>query len=116
MAEDLVAERTGGLDPTGLAAAAALRHADVAYLPTSGSDRGVDAALARLALTVALRRHARPAASAQGRAPGRDLSRVRTVVASGGVFRHADPARLARISSRCSPTTPGGGGCPPRRG
>ena len=94
VAEDLVAERTGGLDPTGLAAAAALRHADVAYLPTSGSDRGVDAALARLALTVALRRHARPAASAQGRAPGRDLSRVRTVVASGGVFRHADPARL----------------------
>ncbi|MHB1803069.1 MAG: glutamate mutase L, partial [Actinomycetes bacterium] len=47
------------------------------------------ARLGVLAATVALRRHARPARD-QGD-PGRDLQRVRLVLGSGGVFRHADP-------------------------
>jgi hypothetical protein len=63
-------------------------------LPEDATEAAVDRELARLALTVALRRHARPVDTAEGRAPGRDLSRVSVVVASGGVFRHADPAAL----------------------
>ena len=54
----------------------------------------MDALLGRLALTVALRRHARPSDTVDGRTPGRDLSMVRMVVASGGVFRHARPDAL----------------------
>jgi len=76
---------------------AQLRHDDPAWLPSSDDDRRVDALLARLALTTAVRRHARPADTAEGRTPGRDLSHVALVVASGGVFRHADPALLAEM-------------------
>jgi hypothetical protein len=32
--------------------------------------------------------------TAEGRTAGRDLTRVRTVIASGGVFRHPPPERL----------------------
>jgi uncharacterized protein (TIGR01319 family) len=70
------------------------RHDDPGLLPDDPTERAIDLELARLALTVALRRHARPVDTAEGRAPGRDLSRVSVVVASGGVFRHADPAVL----------------------
>jgi uncharacterized protein (TIGR01319 family) len=73
-----------------LAAAAQLRHDDPSWLPVTPDDRRTDAELARLALTVALRRHARPAETIDGRTPGRDLSQVALVVASGGVFRHAE--------------------------
>jgi uncharacterized protein (TIGR01319 family) len=77
--------------------AARVRHDDPAWLPTTGPERGMDARIARLALTVALRRHARPAETVEGRTPGRDLSHVRVVVASGGVFRHAAPALLREM-------------------
>jgi uncharacterized protein (TIGR01319 family) len=79
------------------AATAAERAREVGFVPHSDADRELDAELARLALTVALRRHARPARSAPARTPGRDLTRVRTVVASGGVFRHADTERLRHM-------------------
>ncbi|HEY7857896.1 MAG TPA: glutamate mutase L [Candidatus Nanopelagicales bacterium] len=81
-------------ESTGLSAAALARRADVGLLPTSESERDEDAEIARLALTVALRRHARPLETAEGRTAGRDLTRVRTVIASGGVFRHASAERL----------------------
>jgi uncharacterized protein (TIGR01319 family) len=81
-------------ESTGLSAAALARRADVGLLPTSESERDEDAEIARLALTVALRRHARPLETAGGRTAGRDLTRVRTVIASGGVFRHASAERL----------------------
>jgi uncharacterized protein (TIGR01319 family) len=86
-------------DADRLAAAAQRRHDDPGLLPSSSADSeaAVDLELARLALTVALRRHARPVDTAEGRAPGRDLSRVSVVVASGGVFRHADPAALPAL-------------------
>ncbi len=77
--------------------AARRRHDDPGLLPATDAEREVDAVLARLALTVALRRHARPVDTAEGHTPGRDLSRVSLVVASGGVFRHADPERLAEV-------------------
>jgi len=80
-----------------LAPAAAHRAADPGWLPTDDAERAVDARLAELALTVALRRHARPQESGEVRSPGRDLRAVRLVVGSGGVLRYAEPRRLARI-------------------
>lgn len=94
LAEKLLAP---GADADRLRAAATLRHDDPSWLPSSSSDRADEALIARLALTVALRRHARPASTIEGRTPGRDLSHVALVVASGGVFRHAEPAALADV-------------------
>ena len=94
LAEKLVAPGAGA---DRLRAAATLRHDEPAWLPSSGSARADEALIARLALTVALRRHARPASTVEGRTLGRDLSHVALVVASGGVFRHADPAALADV-------------------
>ena len=74
-----------------------LRHDDPGWLPVADADRTTDARFASLALTTALRRHARPVETADGRTPGRDLSQVRVVIASGGVFRHADPAQCAAM-------------------
>jgi uncharacterized protein (TIGR01319 family) len=91
LAERLVAP---GAEHDSIADASRLRHDDPAWLPVTADDRAMDALIARLALTVALRRHARPAETVDGRTPGRDLSSVRVVVASGGVFRHADPYTL----------------------
>jgi uncharacterized protein (TIGR01319 family) len=70
--------------------AAGRRAADPAYLPVTDADRATELRLAELAATVALRRHAR----------GRDLSRVRLLVGSGGVLRHQPEggrALLARV-------------------
>ncbi len=78
---------------THLLEAAQLRHDDPGWLPITAADRKTDAQIARLALTVALRRHARPS----GRFPGRNLSDVRLVVTSGGVFRHAHDEELAAM-------------------
>jgi hypothetical protein len=74
-----------------------VRHDDPSWLPTTDVERADDATFARLALTVALRRHARPAETVDGRTPGRDLSAVKVVIASGGVFRHATPAALSAM-------------------
>ncbi|MFN8167531.1 MAG: glutamate mutase L [Candidatus Nanopelagicales bacterium] len=94
LAERLVAP---GEEHDRIAALAQVRHDDPAWLPTTADERVDDATFARLALTVALRRHARPAETVDGRTPGRDLSQVRLVVASGGVFRHAEPDLLAAM-------------------
>ena len=80
-----------------LAVAAERRMADPALLATDDEGRAVDALLAELALTIALRRHARPHDSGEVRHHGKDLRGVRLVVGSGGVLRHADPAALQRI-------------------
>lgn len=95
--EKLLAQAAGAPDAAGLMAAAARRHDDVGFLPVDEVERDLDAELARLALTVAVRRHARPTLDGDSPTTGRDLSRVRTVVASGGVFRHADPQRLGAM-------------------
>ncbi|MGW3603484.1 glutamate mutase L [Micromonospora sp. NPDC005161] len=75
-----------------LTAAAALRAADPAFLAADDAERAVDARIATLAATVALRRHARGAST--GERAGRDLRDVRLMVGSGGVLRHA-PAHTA---------------------
>lgn len=70
-----------------LSAAAARRAADPAFLAVDDVERAVDRRIATLAATVALRRHARGAAT--GERAGRDLRDVRLLVGSGGVLRHA---------------------------
>lgn len=90
----LVEKLVDGAEHDAIDAAAQLRHDDPGWLPVTAADREMDARLARLALTVALRRHARPADTVDGRTPGRDLSHIAVVVASGGVFRHASPELL----------------------
>lgn len=71
-----------------LGPAADRRAHDPSYLPENDAERDVDARLAELAVTVALRRHGRG---------GKNLRDVRLVVGSGGVLRHADTALRARI-------------------
>ncbi|MCP3784837.1 glutamate mutase L [Micromonospora sp. A3M-1-15] len=78
-----------------LAAAAAVRAADPAFLPADDADRAADRRIAALAATVALRRHARGAAT--GERAGRDLRDVKVMVGSGGVLRHADPGDAAAV-------------------
>ncbi|MEH0986239.1 glutamate mutase L [Micromonospora sp. CPCC 205556] len=74
----------------GLAAAAAVRAADPGFLADGAAERAADRRIAALAATVALRRHARGAAT--GERAGRDLRDVRLMVGSGGVLRHAAAA------------------------
>lgn len=80
--------------------AAAALHADVSYVPSEGVGRAMDARLAELAVTVALRRHARPG--------GRDLRRVRLVVGSGGVLRHGSDALRAQVLAPATGDRAGG--------
>ncbi|RIV37393.1 glutamate mutase L [Micromonospora radicis] len=77
----------GPAEVDGLTAAAALRAADPGFLPADAAGRAVDARIAALAATVALRRHARGVGT--GERAGRDLRDVRLLVGSGGVLRHA---------------------------
>jgi uncharacterized protein (TIGR01319 family) len=75
----------------GLSKAASSRAADPAYLAASEEEQRADLELARLATTVALRRHARaadPVVADGARRVGKDLRSVRLVVGSGGVLRH----------------------------
>jgi uncharacterized protein (TIGR01319 family) len=79
--------------------------ADPGLVPSTDAEREDDAALARIALTVALRRHGRPAAP--GAAP-RPLRDVVLVVGSGGVLRHADAGPRARVLSPATSDHAGG--------
>ncbi len=86
-----------------LRAAAQQRVADPAYLPDDDAGRDDDARLAQLAVTVALRRHGRG---------GKDLREVAVVVGSGGVLRHATPARAGRILAPATGDLAGGWAVP----
>lgn len=99
-----------------LAAAAAARAADPRWLPAHAAERAVDLRLATLAATVALRRHARgePAGPGAPRRGGKDLSRVRLAVGSGGVLRHADPGRAAAVLEEALADHGGGWALPQR--
>ncbi len=110
VADAALAERLvpAGREHDAIETQAQLRHDDPAWLPSSADDWRAEALLARLALTVALRRHARPAETAEGRSPGRDLSRVSLVVASGGVFRHAAPDALREMLAPVTADLAGG--------
>ncbi len=98
--------------PDELEEAAARRAADTGYLPDSDAERAADDALAALAITVALRRHARPETGpARG---GKDLREVRLVVGSGGVLRHAGEGRRDAVL-RAALTDHAGGWLLPER-
>jgi uncharacterized protein (TIGR01319 family) len=115
-------------EESSLAAAAAARAADPRWLPAGAGDRAVDLRLARLAVTIALRRHARgepaglawQAAAGASEPPGaprrggKDLSRVRLAVGSGGVFRHAAAGQAAGVLEEAL-ADHGGGWALPRR-
>ncbi len=104
--EAALAERL--LDPAEadrLRVAAGHRVAEPAYLPTDEQGRDDDALLARLAVTVALRRHGRG---------GKDLRQVSLVVGSGGVLRHAVGERAAAVLSPATGDLAGGWAVPER--
>ncbi|WP_345627374.1 glutamate mutase L [Rugosimonospora acidiphila] len=93
-----------------LAAAAAARVADAGLLPVDAAGWAVDARLAGLATTVALRRHARPGPDG---GTGRDLRGVRLLIGSGGVLRHGPPGLAGRVLAEALGDH-GGGWAPPR--
>jgi uncharacterized protein (TIGR01319 family) len=90
-------------DDAGLAGAAKRRHEDPSYLPADAAEASYDETLARVAATVALRRHAgrqRVVFGPGGRVierSGKDLREVDLLVGSGGVLRHNGPEVAARI-------------------
>ena len=91
-----------------LTAAAEVRRANPGYLPSSEDERLMDRTLARLAVTVALRRHAKPHTAGDVRYPGKDLSKVSLVVGSGGVLRHSSHADAVALL-RSAVNDPAGG-------
>jgi uncharacterized protein (TIGR01319 family) len=87
------------LDPaeaSWLDAAARVRADDPTYLPMTETDRRAEIRIAQLAMVIAVRRHARggPAMTGTDRSHRgrRDLRRVRLLIGSGGVLRHAPAA------------------------
>ncbi len=89
-------------DPV-LRVAAKRRHDEPSYLPDSAEESSYDELLARVAVTVALRRHAgrqRVVFGPGGRVierSGKDLREVDLLVGSGGVLRHNGPELAARV-------------------
>ncbi len=105
--EAAVSERLlDGVAAERLRAAAAQRVVDPAYLPDDDQGWDEDAELARLAVTVALRRHARGS--------GKDLRQVGLVVGSGGVLRHATGERAAAALGPATGDLAGGWAVPER--
>ncbi|WP_020385498.1 glutamate mutase L [Kribbella catacumbae] len=88
---------------TPLEGAAKRRHDDPSFLPGDAQEASYDETLARVAATVALRRHAgrqRVVFGPGGRVierSGKDLREVDLLVGSGGVLRHNGPDVAARI-------------------
>jgi len=89
-----------GLD---LEAEARTRREDPGYLPTTDREHDDDEAIARAAVTLALKRHAgrsKVVVSPEGRVverTGVDLREVGLLVGSGGVLRHGRPGVAERV-------------------
>jgi uncharacterized protein (TIGR01319 family) len=93
----VAAARAERLLPDGdddLAAHAARCAADPGRVPGTPQEAAADARLAELAVTVALRRHGRPATPAATPRPLRDVG---LVIGSGGVLRHGDAATRRQV-------------------
>jgi uncharacterized protein (TIGR01319 family) len=97
------------------AEAAARRHDDPSYLPDSTEQYAHDLRLARVAVGVALRRHAgrqQVSFGPDGRVverDGKDLREVALLVGSGGVLRHGEPRDVEEVvRSACGEDVPGG--------
>lgn len=102
-AESAAWPEAAGLVEAGLAEAGRRRRADPAYLPVGETDRDDDETIARIAVGLALRRHAgraRVVVGPDGRVverTGTDLREVDLLVGSGGVLRHGRPGIAARV-------------------
>jgi uncharacterized protein (TIGR01319 family) len=108
-AEQLLAEGRAAAE---LSAYADLVARNPAYLPEPASrEDGYDVELARLAATIALRRHGRPSGPA---AAPRPLKEVRLAVGSGGVLRHHTRPQQERILSAATGDHGGGWRVPDR--
>lgn len=83
VAEALTERLVEDAEADALARAAAHRHANVDFVPTTADESRVDQRIAQLAVTIALRRHLRMIDNQLG-PKGAGL-----LVLSGGVFRHA---------------------------
>jgi uncharacterized protein (TIGR01319 family) len=95
--------RLSGLTPAEVEEGIARRGADPDYLPGNPAESALDAALGFLAVQGAVERHAgrlEQVFAPQGMAlvqTGKDLSRLRTVIGTGGVLVHsAEPQRILR--------------------
>jgi uncharacterized protein (TIGR01319 family) len=86
-----------------LVEAAERRRADVGFVPVGDDECDVDEAIARCAVSLALRRHAgrsKVVVSPEGRVverSGKDLRQVDRLVGSGGVLRHGRPGVAERV-------------------
>ncbi len=80
-------------------------HADPGHVPVNDDEVAADTRLATLAVTVALRRHGRPATATAAPRPLRDVG---LVVGSGGVLRHADAAAQQAILAPATTDHAGG--------
>jgi len=115
VAEGLAAGILDAADGERLHAAAAVRRADPAYLPTDEQSRRDDELLATTAVGVAMRRHAgrqRVSFEQQQRVverTGKDLREVDLLVGSGGTLRTCPPAVADRVlASVTGAEQPGG--------
>lgn len=116
----LAAGREAGLvdplDPVDVAlgAAAERRTASPEVVPATPAEEDEDAALARVAATLALRRHvgrSRVVVGPDGRVverSGQDLRRVGLLVGSGGVLRHAPDRTVGRVLDGLTGASPEG--------
>jgi len=95
--------QTTVVDHPELAAAAARRHDDPTFLPSTDAERDEDEAIARAAVGTALRRHAgrsRVVVGPDGRVverTGKDLREVGLLVGSGGILRNGRPGVADRV-------------------
>ena len=113
----------GTVEAAGLdayAEAARVRAADPAFTPATPKEWEADEAIARAAVTLALRRHAgraRVVVGADGRVverTGKDLRQVGLLVGSGGVLRHGRPGLVERVLGGCVGNGPDGWQLPER--
>lgn len=108
------ASQSGLEVPEALERAAERRRSDPAYVPDTAADLDDDEAIARAAVSLALRRHAGRAkvvVSPEGRVverTGKDLREVDLLVGSGGVLRHGREGVAARVLAGSTGEVEGG--------
>ncbi len=111
----------GLLDGEVLTAAAQMRQADPSFIPTTPTDREADLAIARVAIALAVRRHAgrqQVVWSPEGRLverSGQDLREVKLLIGSGGVLRHSNGTDGRKVLAAATGDHVYGGWLVPRR-
>jgi uncharacterized protein (TIGR01319 family) len=102
----------GGLDAQALRLGAQLRSQHVDYVPDNAMESAIDIALARSAVEVAVERHVgtiRESWGVEGVVriqTGKDLTGLRTVIGTGGIFSHHPDARRILEAALMTPKSP----------